>query len=87
MYLTTPAEATKLEASPVHAELKRGVSPSPHQKRDEKERDTRSLFEKYEFFNAGMSNAPSRTLDVPILIASLSHFHDGSRLGDTHFHP
>lgn len=57
MYLTTPAEATKHKASPVHAELKRGVSPSPRQKRDEKERDTRGLFEKYEFFNAGMSNA------------------------------
>lgn len=58
MYLTTPAEVTKLEASPVHAELKRGVSPSPHQKRDEKERDTRGLFEKYQFFNTGMSKVP-----------------------------
>ncbi|SPO00684.1 uncharacterized protein DNG_03432 [Cephalotrichum gorgonifer] len=54
VYLTTPAEAPRLKASPIHAELKRGVSPLPIQRRDESGRDTRSLFEKYQFFNSGL---------------------------------
>ena len=51
VYLTTPAEARPLTASPVRPELKRRASPSTKARRDE--RDTRSLFDKYQFFNQG----------------------------------
>lgn len=54
VYLTTPAEAPRLRTAPVQTELKRGVS-ALFARQNGTERDTRSLFEKYQFFNEGMS--------------------------------
>jgi hypothetical protein len=58
VYLTTPGRTAGPKASPVHAELKRSNG-----KRADEGRDTRSLFEKYQFFTDGKLHLFSDTAD------------------------
>jgi len=57
VYLSTPGEAPEVQREPVHQELKKRATYSQVVRREDEgdtERDTRPLFEKYEFFNKGM---------------------------------